>query len=259
MDPPCAIRDVCVRFSPRRHISNAGLRRAEEAGGTGRTRLSGRRAAITGQVGSGGALGRTRGTRSKKLTRDTIGGHNAADGSDVRKESLVSHAATFMERQRPTAATVSARHAEPHRHRHAPPGQAFESLVGSCRFSPVTVGFWLGGAGMGMGGCLLGALMPYRHPVAVTISVRCWGVYFGCFRASIGALIGVFTDRRPTRPCRISHVAGKGPTESGQADGIPGRGRGGTGQHSPDRQAALGVCTRRPVRSLLRWPSSFAN
>ena len=53
----------------------------------------------------------------------------------------------------------------------------------------------LGGAGMGFGDCLLGALMPYRHPVAVALNVLWWGTYFGCFGASIGALVGVFADR----------------------------------------------------------------
>ena len=67
-------------------------------------------------------------------------------------------------------------------------------------FSPLTVGFWLGGAGMGTGGCLLGALMPYRHPVAVALSVLWWGLYFGCFGASVGALVGVFANRPPPRP-----------------------------------------------------------
>jgi hypothetical protein len=74
------------------------------------------------------------------------------------------------------------------------------SLVYLGRFSPLTVGFWLGGAGMGTGGCLLGALMPYHHPVAVALSVLWWGLYFGCFGASVGALVGVLTDRAPPRP-----------------------------------------------------------
>jgi hypothetical protein len=37
--------------------------------------------------------------------------------------------------------------------------------------------------------------MPYHHPVAVAISVLWWGVYLGCFGASVGALIGLFTER----------------------------------------------------------------
>jgi hypothetical protein len=80
-------------------------------------------------------------------------------------------------------------------------------------FSPPTLGFWLGGAGMGTGGCLLGALMPYRHPVAVALSVLWWGLYFGCFGASVGALVGVLTDRAPPRPPATRDGAGMVPTE----------------------------------------------
>ena len=63
------------------------------------------------------------------------------------------------------------------------------------RFNRVTLGFWLGGLVLGTGGCILGACQPYRHAVAVTISVLWWGIYFGCFGASIGALVGLWTDR----------------------------------------------------------------
>jgi hypothetical protein len=77
----------------------------------------------------------------------------------------------------------------------------------------VTIGFWLGGAGMGTGGCLLGALMPYHHPVAVAISVLWWGIYFGFFGASVGALVGVLTEREPPRPSATWDDAGVLPTE----------------------------------------------
>jgi hypothetical protein len=90
--------------------------------------------------------------------------------------------------------------AKRHRGPSAPREHALKSLAHTGRFSPVTIGFWLGGVGMGTGGCLLGALMPYRHPVAVAISVLWWGLYFGCFGASVGALVGAFTDRAPPRP-----------------------------------------------------------
>jgi hypothetical protein len=89
--------------------------------------------------------------------------------------------------------------AQQHRGFSAPGEQALGSLVHTGRFRPRTLGFWLGGAGMATGGCLLGALMPYRHPVAVAISVLWWGIYFGCFGASVGALVGVFTNRPPPR------------------------------------------------------------
>jgi hypothetical protein len=90
--------------------------------------------------------------------------------------------------------------AKQHRGFSAPGEQALGSLVHTGRFRPRTIGFWLGGAGMATGGCLLGALMPYRHPVAVAISVLWWGLYFGCFGASVGALVGILVDRAPPRP-----------------------------------------------------------
>ena len=58
-----------------------------------------------------------------------------------------------------------------------------------------TIGFWLGGALLGVGGCILGSCMPYRHPVAVTISVLWWGIYLGCFGASLGALLGMWAEQ----------------------------------------------------------------
>jgi hypothetical protein len=51
-------------------------------------------------------------------------------------------------------------------------------------------GFWLGGTVLGLAGAIVGGCMPYHHPVAVTISVLWWGIYLGCFGASIGALLG---------------------------------------------------------------------
>jgi hypothetical protein len=59
----------------------------------------------------------------------------------------------------------------------------------------VTVGFWLGGVALGIAGCLFGACLPYRHPVAVTISTIWWSIYFGCFGCWLGALIGTLTKR----------------------------------------------------------------
>jgi hypothetical protein len=105
--------------------------------------------------------------------------------------------------------------AKQHRNSSAPGEQALGSLAHTGRFSPVTVGFWLGGAGMGTGGCLLGALMPYHHPVAVALSVLWWGFYFGCFGASVGALVGVLTGRAPPRLSGAWAGAGMAPTESG--------------------------------------------
>jgi hypothetical protein len=37
--------------------------------------------------------------------------------------------------------------------------------------------------------------MPYRHPVAVTMSILWWGILLGSFGASIDALFGVWNNR----------------------------------------------------------------
>jgi hypothetical protein len=39
--------------------------------------------------------------------------------------------------------------------------------------------------------------MPYHQPVGIAISVIWWGIYFGCFGASLGALFGSSTNRPP--------------------------------------------------------------
>src|SRR5262249_44302711 len=68
------------------------------------------------------------------------------------------------------------------------------------RFDRVTIGLFFGGVALGTAGCILGASMPYRHPVGVTISVLWWGTYLGCLGASIGAgiggLLGCWWDQR---------------------------------------------------------------
>jgi hypothetical protein len=115
--------------------------------------------------------------------------------------------------------------AKQHRGFSAPREHALESVVHADRFSPVTIGLWLGGAGMGIGGCLLGALMPYRQPVAVAISVLWWGIYFGCFGASVGALVGVITNRRPLRRWTTWDAAGMAPTELGLDGSAAGSGQ----------------------------------
>jgi hypothetical protein len=140
--------------------------------------------------------------------------------------------------------------AKPHQGSSAPGEQAPRSLVHPGRFSPLTIGFWLGGAGMGLGGCLLGALMAYRHPVAVALSVLWWGLYFGCFGASVGALVGALTARAPPRPSATGDGAGMLATELGRdaraaeagstAVCVP-RGRGGLPGHQREHERpALG-------------------
>jgi formyltetrahydrofolate deformylase len=64
---------------------------------------------------------------------------------------------------------------------------------------PLTMGFWLCGIGLAAVGCIVGAMMPYRHPVAVAISILWWGLYCGSFGASIGGLLGLRIGRRPAR------------------------------------------------------------
>jgi hypothetical protein len=103
--------------------------------------------------------------------------------------------------------------ATPHRGLSAPREPARGSLVHAGRFSPVAIGFWLGGAGMAVAGCLLGAMMPYRHPVAVALSVLWWGLYLGCLGAWVGALVGALTDRAPPRPSATGDGAGMVVTE----------------------------------------------
>jgi hypothetical protein len=60
-----------------------------------------------------------------------------------------------------------------------------------------SVGFWVGGALLGVGGSIFGGSMPYSNSVAVTISVFWWGFYFGCFGASVGALLGLWAEGIP--------------------------------------------------------------
>jgi hypothetical protein len=64
------------------------------------------------------------------------------------------------------------------------------------RFDLVAIGFWLGAFALGAGGCIIGACLPYRHPVAVTICVLWWGIYFGSFGAWLGAVIGMVMNTR---------------------------------------------------------------
>jgi hypothetical protein len=76
-------------------------------------------------------------------------------------------------------------------------GQAGDSLSRWRRFDRATIGFWLAGATFGIGGCILGACMPYHRPAAIALSISWWGIYLGCFGASIGALFGLFTTSDP--------------------------------------------------------------
>jgi hypothetical protein len=86
----------------------------------------------------------------------------------------------------------------------ATPNRERQSLARSPRLARTTIGFWLGGAILGTGGCILGVCMPYHHPVAVVISALWWGIYFGCFGGSIGALLGLWAERTPAPLSQVS-------------------------------------------------------
>jgi hypothetical protein len=73
------------------------------------------------------------------------------------------------------------------------------------RLGAVTVGFWLGGFALGIAGCSLGACLPHRQPVGAAISMLWWGVYLGCFGASIGALFGLWWDHTRAPPRASGH------------------------------------------------------
>ena len=75
--------------------------------------------------------------------------------------------------------------------------------------SPLTIGFWLGGGLLGTGGGLLGVGLPDHHPAAVALSVLWWGIYLGCFGASIGALLGLWAEQMPSPPAPADDGAGK--------------------------------------------------
>jgi hypothetical protein len=104
----------------------------------------------------------------------------------------------------PTTATEAPWQRSVHPHRQQPAADPCRR-----RLNPVTVEFWLGGFVLGTGGAIVGACRPYRHPVAVTISVLWWGIFLGCFGGSIGALLGLWSEQTPASPLQGSEAAGK--------------------------------------------------
>lgn len=69
-----------------------------------------------------------------------------------------------------------------------------------CVFDRVSIGFALGGVSLWTVGCIVGASVAYHHPVARALSVLWWGTFFGCFGASVGALVALLTERVRARP-----------------------------------------------------------
>src|SRR5262249_15710375 len=94
-----------------------------------------------------------------------------------------------------------------------------KSAARSPQFARTTIGFWLGGGLLGTAGSILGVCMPYHHPVAVVISALWWGIYLGCFGASIGGLLGGWAERTSAPPSRRS--GGAGTPQSVDRMGVP--------------------------------------
>jgi hypothetical protein len=108
------------------------------------------------------------------------------------------HATQSTDRRIPTPSPVAA-------------GKRQRQRAARRRLDPVATGFWLGGLVLGTAGCVLGGWLPYHHPVARVISGLWWGIYLGCFGASIGALVGRVTKRSPAPPAREPDDPGKQP------------------------------------------------
>ena len=120
--------------------------------------------------------------------------------------------------------------------RDAPATRAWRSPTPSPRLARSTIGFWVGGGLLGTGGAILGVCMPYHHPVAVVLSALWWGIYLGCFGASVGALIAWFTERAPAPASR--GVEGRcfsaAPATMPAACSVPQEGRVDGYGHKPD-------------------------
>jgi hypothetical protein len=75
------------------------------------------------------------------------------------------------------------------------------------------------------GGCLLGASMPYEHPVGVAVSILWWGIYAGCFGLCVGALLGLWADSTPPSPPPGAMEGNGAPAEAGDQTPPPVMGR----------------------------------
>jgi hypothetical protein len=107
-----------------------------------------------------------------------------------------------IERRNEATSPLCAAKGEPERAVCAGKDQTAANHFRRGRLDRITIGFWLGGGVLGMGGCILGASMPYHHPVALMIGALWWGFYLGCFGGSVGALIALFTERAPAPSSR---------------------------------------------------------
>jgi hypothetical protein len=127
--------------------------------------------------------------------------------STLKKENLMRNAALSTDRRNPTSSPVTAGNGE------------CKSAGRRVRFDR-TIGFCLGGAILGTAGCIMGACLPYHHPVAVTMSMLWWGIYLGCFGASVGGLIGMLAESAAATPSRGSDGTGE-PSSGGDNWAFP--------------------------------------
>jgi hypothetical protein len=122
--------------------------------------------------------------------------------------------------------------------RNANANREWKSPARSPRLDRPTIGFWVGGGLLGTGGCILGVCMPHHHPVAMVLSALWWGIYLGCFGASVGALIALFTEGAPAPASPV--VDGRGlsaaPATIPAACSLPQEGRLDCNDHKPERE-----------------------
>jgi hypothetical protein len=67
------------------------------------------------------------------------------------------------------------------------------------RWDPIRIGMVSGGLILGAVGVAVAASYSCTHPAGIAVSVIWWGIYYGAFGASIGALPGLFTQRARAR------------------------------------------------------------
>jgi SAM-dependent methyltransferase len=116
----------------------------------------------------------------------------------------------------------------------------WETVVRS-RFDQLTVGFLVGGFSLAQVGCIFATTMPYSHLIARLMSVLWWSIYFGCFGASVGALIVLLTKRAPALLYPGLNGAAKPTTGLGYSISSGSRNGCAAGQYYPhrcDRHAA---------------------